>query len=182
MSKSIVLAFSIVLLLLVYPLNGSSQANLDELKVSISMAKTAFVPHQKLKVQVKVDNQTGQTIKTGTMSVSFELIKSIKKSSDCYLTDCFGASTYWAKKFNNNKTYEFETDLTDLSWKDSILSGMDLNRPKNFYKVVPSGDYYLVLTFQFRDPNSTKEDPRTISVNSNSILVKIEGEKGQSSR
>lgn len=172
----ITLLCSLSLFLPVYSPKGFSQTNLDKLHLSISLEKTTLDPHKKIKVRVTVENQTGRTIKTGSIPVLFRLSKLDKPSANCTLSDCFEAATYWAKEFKDGKKYVTEVQLTDLYWEDVVLCGTDLHRSKNMSKAILPNEYNLLLEFHFSD-KTREDDPRVIIIKSNAILVKVEGKK-----
>jgi hypothetical protein len=142
-------------------------AKLDSFNLSIATDKSAFVRREPIPVRVTVTNETRRTIKTDSIPVIFQLTKRGKDSVDCRLSDCFSAATYWAKEFRQGTRRTLEVDLTDLYWKDLILSGTDLRRPKNFYQTIAPGEYSLFLEFHFPDGGVT----------SNVIVVKIDRKK-----
>ncbi len=146
----------LLLLLAIYPSGlGASQAKLDGFNVSIATDKAAFVRREPIPVRVTVTNGTDRTIKTNSTVVSFQLTKLGKNSGDCRLSDCFSAATYWAKEFKPGTRRTIEVNLTDLYWKDVILSGTDIRRPKNFYQTLPPGEYSLFLEFYLPDGRVT---------------------------
>jgi hypothetical protein len=126
-----------------------SQAKLDGFNLSIATDKPAFVRREPIPVRVTVTNETHRTVKTASIAVIFQLTKRGKNFNDCRLSDCFSAATYWAKEFKLGTHRTIEVNLTDLYWKDAIISATDLRRPKNFYQTIAPGEYSLFLEFQF---------------------------------
>jgi hypothetical protein len=178
MMRRILLMIAATLVLLALASDAFSQVNADNLSLSISANKTTFTPGQKAKVRARVENKTGQILKTDTISVSFNLSVYGKDLGKCRFPDCFVSDFALGKKIENGGTFEFEVDLTDLYWNNLIASGIDFRRPKNMFKVIPSGDYHLFMAFQFPDEkNSTEGDPRTITITSNEILIKMQGKR-----
>jgi hypothetical protein len=152
---------------------SASQTKLGALHLSIALDKTHFASPEPVRVRVTVANNTGDTINTKTIPVSFYLSRYGTDLAKCRFPDCFIAGTYWAKQFANRESQNLEVNLTDLYWNELLSSQIDLRRPKNFYEKLPLGKYSLFMEFLFPDPKSTRRDPRTISVTSNAVDITI---------
>jgi len=169
---------SAALLVLMSAFSVLSQTKVDAYGLSISVDESTFAPGQQAKVKARLENQTGHALCLNNLrSVSFELAKQSKPYEECHRSDCFGASfpLKGEKELKSGESVEFEVDLADLYWKDLILSGINFQNPKNMFEEVPSGDYYLSMELHLPAENSTKEDPRVVSITSNKILVKMRG-------
>ena len=61
------------------------------------------------------------------------------------------------KSLKQYETLEFEQNLADLYWQDSIASFFDVNQPKNF-SLVPFSNKYLYADVAAPIENSTEKD------------------------
>ena len=178
MMERIVLKISVILLLLASASHAFSQVNADNLSLSISTDKTTFTAGQKAKVRAKIENNTGQVLTTDTFSVSFNLSINGKDLGERSCSDCYVSEFVPGKKIKNGETFEFTVDLADLYWNKLIAGFVDLKRPKNMFKIIPAGEYHLFMEYGFPDEkHSTKGDPRTITIKSNEILIKMKGKQ-----
>lgn len=149
------------------PANIFAQARTDAFTLSISAKQAAGSPF-KIKVRGKIENKSGKKVKL--YGVSFDFRSRYK--TQCTLGDCLSAGyTFQHKKsLKKGESIEFEVDLSDLSWSDPISSTYDFSEPKSS-PPLGRGSYYLFMALHLPAENSTKQDPRTIIIKSNEILM-----------
>jgi hypothetical protein len=146
------------------------------LNVSIKVDDPIFqrghpaVVHAKIKWGVVADAQA-KTLQT----VFLLLTKPGTKRDFCTRGDCLGATFSLPNQLapKNGEVIEFDVALDELYWNDIISSQYDFSRPKNMYRVIPVGAYFLTVSAGFRANYSTKRDPRVIEVASNSMSVEV---------
>jgi hypothetical protein len=174
--KQLTLMISAALLVLSFTRPGFAQVKANNLILSISTDEMTFTAGRQAKVRARVENKTGQVLKTGAIPVSFHLSIYGRDLGKCRYPDCFVSYLAPGKEIENGGTLELEVDLVDLHWKNLIASGINLRRPENMFEVITTGKYQLFMAFQVPDKqNSTEGDPGTITITSNEISVMVEG-------
>ena len=180
MKLLVALTSSACLSLLMTATNGFPQKSADKFALSISVAEVTFAPERKAKVKAKIVNETEEAVSFKDLGrVDFVFSRPSKAHEYCVLSDCFGASIPLdsGKGLGGGESLEFEVDLTDLHWKDVVLSGRDLRKPKNMFTEVPPGDYYLVMRINAPAEDATPQDPRFVAFNSNRIMITMKGKE-----
>jgi hypothetical protein len=113
--------------------------------MSISSSNTSFTSDVETIVKTKIINQTGQTIKIESSQAIRIMMTHPRRYMDCHRLDCFAAnySVGQSVSIPNGESFEFEVNLADLYWNDVISAVQDVHRPKNMFRVLPSGSYEL---------------------------------------
>lgn len=106
----------------------------QKIEVNISMEDTNLFGRKDLPVKVKITNKAEDDLDTKTLKlIKFCFFKRLTCSEPGILGDKYIAFTGIPQKLlKKDESFEFEVNLKDLHWKDEILSGRDLDAPKNF--------------------------------------------------
>ena len=171
--KRLQLTGFVVLTVLACASQALSQVSDKQLGLTIAVDGVTFSEKQKAKVRLRVENRTGQAINDERTSISFYLSAYGTDLSKCTLTDCFGTYVFLSRKLRGGQVAESEVDLAGLHWRP-LISAYSLGRPRNMFKVVPPGEYYLFVRI-IRQPG--KGDTRTIDASSDAILIKVNGRR-----
>jgi hypothetical protein len=150
-----------------------AQTTNEELTLTISTQTTTFTPSDKAIAHLIVKN-TGKKITKGTTWGWFFLSKHKDETTHCTRQDCFIATNFggFVSEIRDGKSFNVEVELTDLYWMDAISSVIDFSNPKNLFKAIPAGDYYL--SFEFHNTvEPAKLSPDNLTIKSNQIPVKI---------
>ena len=148
----------------------------DAFRLSISVERAVFDPSGEIKVRCKIENKSGRKISLS--GVDFNLHK-YEGGQRCVWDECFSADYSFPKKrrLKNGEAVEFEVNLGDLYWVNTLSSTYDFTKPepKNLLWVVGKGSYHLTMELYLPADDSTKEDPRSVIFKSNEVWMKKEG-------
>lgn len=161
------------LILAIIALIASVRTASDMATITITTQATELSFGNRANVHVVVKN-SGKSMEQGRSFAWFLLSKHKDDEKRCIKEDCFVASDgrELAEAIKAGKSLETDIDLTELYWKDAILSGKDFSKPKNLFTDVPAGEYYLSFEF-YNNVDTTKLSPQNIIIRSNKIPVRI---------
>jgi len=163
----------LVLTVLACASQALSQVSDKPLRLTIAVGEVTFSEKQKAKVRLRVENKTGQAINDERTSIKFYLSAYGTDLRMCKITDCFSTYLFLSKKLRSGRVAESEVDLAGLRWRP-LISAFSEGWPRNMFKVVPPGEYYLFVRIISQ---SGKGDTRTIDASSNAILIKVNGQR-----
>jgi hypothetical protein len=152
------------------PADALSQAQADAFSLSISAEQDAAYPYM-IKVRGKIENKSGETASLDGVTFNFRK-KHVTDYGSCHRGECLiaGYAFKSEKSLKQGESIEFEVDLSDLYWTDAISSTIDLRQPKGA-PPVGGRNQYLFMALHLPAENSTRDDPRTIIIKSNEILM-----------
>jgi hypothetical protein len=166
--------FSVLLTLLAFSCCAFAQGGV-KVSLSLSANGNVFEPKGDTRIRVKVVNEGPQTLGLDNQRAVRIRLSRPRRYSDCHRSDCWGAtfSLSHRREIGPAGSFEFEVNLVDLYWSDSISGFYDIRRPRNLFKAVPSGSYRLFVEVPLPKRNSVNND-----VSSNDLVVKVEGSSG----
>lgn len=171
--RRLLLTGFVVLTVLACASRALSQVSDKQPGLTIAVDEVTFSEKQKARVRLRVENKTGQAINDERTSISFYLSAYGTDLSKCTVTNCFGTYVFSSKKLRGGQVAESEVDLAGLRWRP-LISAYSQGWPRNMFKVVPPGEYYL---FARIIGQLGKGDTRTIHTSSNAVLIKVNGQR-----
>jgi hypothetical protein len=142
--KRLQLTGFLVLTVLVCASQALSQVSDKQPGITIAVGDVTFSEKQKAKVRLRVENRTGQAINDEGTSISFYLSAFGTDLGKCTINDCFDTHIFLSKKLRDGQVADSEVDLVGLRWRP-LISAFSLGFPRNMFKVVPPGEYYLFV-------------------------------------
>ena len=171
--KRLQLTGFVVLTVLACASQALSQVSDKQPGLRIAVGDVTFSEKQKAKVRLRVENRTGQAINDKGTSITFYLSAYGTDLSKCTINDCFGTYVFLSKKLRGGQVAESEVDLAGLRWRP-LLSAFSQGFPRNMFKVVPPGEYYLFVRISSQPG---KGNTRITDASSDAIVIKVNGQR-----